>query len=837
MEFAQLYYTSCERGLSGFAGFQFNAVTPGLEPRVLREVEALASYEPPRRVGSRPSAADIAGCPVSLVYSGAPTGVLARVIFVGLDFSQRTGNYFAHALVGGAGPDEFGSMLPIEFWDSPVWAAEPVGVTELPALSAVPPPDPGGPLDRAGLDRFLRHASREQYVPGLLTAADNAVLEGGRPIVIVAPDTMAAARWIAAMSFLLSPAAARRLSFSTYHHRPGYLDVHMIGTVPDSDFEANDLAFRSYVLLDLTAGRMTDVTAHPAAVLLTRAGVGRAAALWAHAGRLAEGDGLAQAYPALVAAAMLEGAEVTAADLDALAGWLPTRAGRLDPARRGDLVRRFLDDPACRAEHWRAVSAVARLQPDVRLTASIEELAVTRELGLIAEAGPDYVSTGVPVTTGRSREFAAHQCARYLNGASVALTMALLDWRSELGIQLPGAALRGCGEHVLGPELIRAPGADTVDALAGDRLLLEGAVAHLASVAGRQPGAIQAVMAAGLADLIKQAAVELPPELRRAALLAEGRLHPERRLQVLSQLLAPSPGPANAEPAHADQREADQREAGSPGTGPADAGPAEPEPMPDDLLAAMWPAGHWTAAEAAEVVGAVGPGPMIAEPLLSWLARAIVDPPRPDDYLTGYEELCRLAAGGPLDERLPADACGRLASFADAVRLLAQAAESAEDARTELAGRLADGYAIQPAPTQDLLRPALASQLDELAGSPFLAALAARYPGDVVAAYLTGARGRLAAVPRDTPAAARLFRCLRTLRDAGDTAVAPGLEPVLRDGLESWSPAELSQLHEHLRRADESAAAVFDGWRQQHPADLLKQGLHRFLGSRSWRRP
>jgi hypothetical protein len=572
---------------------------------------------------------------------------------------------------------------------------------------------------------------------------------------------------------------------------------------------------------------MTDVTAHPAAVLLPGAGVSQAAALWAAASPLTEGDGLAQCYPALVAAAILEGAEVTAADLDALANWLPTQAGRLDPASSGDLVRGFLGHPACQPRHWSALSAVARRQPDVELTARLEESAVTRELGLIAEAGPDYISTAVPVTTGRSREFAARRCAEYLDGASARITLALLDWSTSLGIQLPAEALHGCGEHVLGPELVRAPDEDTVGILAGDRLLLEGALAYLASVVAQQPGAIQAAMAAGLAEVISQAAVELPPELRRAALLAEARLHPERRVVILSELCVPDPRPANAEPTAAE----------SPDTGPPDTEPPAPEPLPPGLLEAMWPAGHWTAVEAAEVVRALGPGQMVAEPLLSWLARAIVEPPCPAGYLAGYRELCRLAAVGPLDERLPADARGQLASFATALQFPAQAAESAEDVRAELAGRLADGYATQPTPTQDLLRPVLASQLDELADSPFLAALAARYPKDVVSAYLKGARGRLAAVPRDALAAARLFRCLCTLQAANDTVVAPHLEPVLRDGLEPWSPAQLSRLHEHLRQTDEGAGAAFDSWRQPHPVELVPRGLQRLLGGRFRRRP
>ena len=107
MGLAQLYYTSCETGLSGFAGFQFNAVTPGLPQDVLRRVESLTPYRPPRWLSARPARADIAACPVNLVYTSTPATILANVVFVGTDFSHRSGNYFAHALVSQAGVDAF----------------------------------------------------------------------------------------------------------------------------------------------------------------------------------------------------------------------------------------------------------------------------------------------------------------------------------------------------------------------------------------------------------------------------------------------------------------------------------------------------------------------------------------------------------------------------------------------------------------------------------------------------------------------------------------------------------------------------------------------------------
>jgi GTPase-associated protein 1, N-terminal domain type 2/GTPase-associated protein 1, C-terminal domain/GTPase-associated protein 1, middle domain len=803
--FAQLYYTSCESGLSGFTGFQFNAVTPGLPPQILREVETLASYQPPRRVGSKPTAADIAACPVSLVYSAEPTTILARVVFVGTDFSGRSGNYFAHALVSEDGPDPFGEVLPIELWDSPLWAAEPIGVTELPALPSIPPPDASGPLGRAAIDRFLRDDGNADHAPILLTAADEAVLGHGRSIVIVDPDTTAAARWIAAMSFLLSPAASRRLSFATYHHRPGYIDVHMIGTVPDSDFEANEMAFRSYVVLDATTGRISDITPHPAALLLARAGADRAAALWSYASQLADGWGLADSYPALVVGALLESSNVTAADLDTLAGWLPAAAGRLDPAWCGDLVTRFLEHPDCQAHHWGPLTAAARRQPDSALIAQLEQRAVDQELQLVAETARDDAGTGVQVDTAEGREFAARRCAEHLDGASAGAAVALLGWSTNLGLQLPAQALRSCGELVLGPELMQAPGGDTLGVLAGDPLLLQGAVAYLSAVAGQQPGAVQAAFVAGLDNLVSQAAITLPPSLREPALLAEAGRFPERRPALLAGLTAPA------------------------------ADVSEPVPLRAGLLEAFWPAGCWTATEALAVTRAVGPGRMLAEPLLAWTIRAIVQPSRDEGYLKAYLDLCRLAQAEGWDDGLPLAAREQLRSVSEAVRLLERAGAAADEPRAAILGRLAAGYAGQPSPVQDILRDALAGQLDVLAGSSCLPALAGQYPEDVVSAYLQTAQRRLAAVPRDAEAAAALYRCLHTLQSGRDGVIAPALEPALRAGLGPWSRAEVDLVREHLGQTDRDAAAAFDSWREPPSSDVLSRRLHRFLG-RSRRR-
>ena len=101
MAFQQLYYTSCEHGLGGYGGYQFTAITPGVPPDVLREVEERTVYEPPHwPTGS--DQGDPEAYPVAFSYGiSEVTGeaIIARAVSAGTDYSGRPGNYFVHALV------------------------------------------------------------------------------------------------------------------------------------------------------------------------------------------------------------------------------------------------------------------------------------------------------------------------------------------------------------------------------------------------------------------------------------------------------------------------------------------------------------------------------------------------------------------------------------------------------------------------------------------------------------------------------------------------------------------------------------------------------------------
>jgi GTPase-associated protein 1, N-terminal domain type 2/GTPase-associated protein 1, C-terminal domain/GTPase-associated protein 1, middle domain len=795
MGFAQLYYTSCETGLSGFAGFQFNAATPGLTPELLRTVESLTAYKPPRWVSPRPAAAEIASCPVNLVYITEPAPILARVVFVGLDFSQRSGNYFAHALVSSERVP-FGEMLPIELWESPMWASEPVSRTELPALPELPPSARGTGLSPVEVDRFARDAGRAEPLAALLTAAEEVILRDGRPIVIVNPDTAVAARWIAAVSYLLPRAVARRLTFATYHHNPGYVDVHMIGTVPDSDFSLTETAFRSYVVLEPDATHLGDVVPGPVAALLVRAGPSRAAALWDKATGLASvaSEALEDWHPALVMAALLGGPEVTIADLDVLAAWLPRQANQVTPDQRAAVLSGFLDDAAFRPRHLAALGALSRLVADPELTARIERKAVTEELRRAGSDPPGEFTTGVPIVTAEGRTFAAAECAKRLAGASVRTSIALLGWSNVLGLELPEEALRRCGEQVLGPQLITAPDDDTVGVVAGARPLAEGVLAYLSSVVAVQQDAVVRVFTMGLDDITERFPGLVPDELQEARLVARAGKHPQDRVPDLRHFLGRRRRWVTA-----------------------------------DLLGRLWPEGHWTVAEARCVADTFEPDQLQSDPVYSWIAQAVLSPPADQGYLARYEELCLILAARKIDRVLPEAASRRLNSFLRTRRLIEQARAGAGKTQAQIIRRLGGSYAGLDRPAQDLSGQALVDLIDQLAGSPYLPMAVETCPAAVISAFLRLAHRRLAATPRDVTAAARLFRSLASLQRNGDQQLAPGLDGTLGEELRLWRRTDLNTLDDTLRQVDTETADRFAGWRQKHLATTLRRSWRRLL--------
>ncbi|MFE1555133.1 GTPase-associated protein 1-related protein [Streptomyces sp. NPDC058734] len=401
--FQQLYYTSCEHGLSGFSGFQFNAVSAGVTAETRLAVEALAGYEPPRSLVESDTPESLERCPVNLCYRPHDrAGLRATVLcvrYVGRDSARRFGNYFAHALHSEDFPAAGGGLLPIELWNSPVWTRTVSPSTEIPTLSGPAP----GPLDVRAVGEFLRGHPHAARLPELLAAAFAALTEHGS-VVVVDHSTERIAHWFAAVSYLLPPPLSRGLSFATYVLRPARSRLHLIGTVPEPplSFAPEDEA--AYTVFDFARGVFPEVPVPALVRLLTRIGVGSARPVWSWTADYAEGtEETPDDWHAPVAAAAVSGGIALApADVHAVIGWL-AGAGHL--GARGAAVatavhreHRDLDDT-----QLTALSAAARAGGDAAVHQEIEGKLYGLRMRAYTSAAEDAVEP-VPITDPQARE-------------------------------------------------------------------------------------------------------------------------------------------------------------------------------------------------------------------------------------------------------------------------------------------------------------------------------------------------------------------------------------------------------------------------------------------------
>jgi GTPase-associated protein 1, N-terminal domain type 2/GTPase-associated protein 1, C-terminal domain/GTPase-associated protein 1, middle domain len=458
MAFQQLYYTSCETGLAGYGGYQFNAVTPGTSPLVMREIEERTVYEPPRWLLADPCLDEPEAYPVALSYAQSEavpgTVIVAHVVFAGNDYSGRPGNYFAHALVTSTPGPDFGPLLPAELWGAELWRGTPVEQKDLPPL---PGPLSRGDVGRPGVQAFLDARGTESLLPELLTAVFRAMTDA-RPVLLASEDANENIWWIAAVSYLLGEHLAPRMSFTTYSHRPGYSRHHLIGVLsealpPDAD--------ASFQLFDLDAGRTPGGGVHPLARLLAGAGVMASEGLWQQATAFASKteEGPDDWLGPVAAAAGLLGERLSASETDTIARWLPEAALRMPP------------------QHVDVVLGVALTQADAALSdeqlLSLLDLArglpspaqVERLEGSLADRAIRHITLGEParpvqLTSQAVTAAARAQVSDLLRTATPPTVLAALEWAAASRALPPDAELQQYGQAGLGlatpePELTR----------------------------------------------------------------------------------------------------------------------------------------------------------------------------------------------------------------------------------------------------------------------------------------------------------------------------------------------------------------------------------------------
>lgn len=579
MAFQQLYYTSCERGVGDYAGFQFNALSSGAGTRVMREVEQLTVYELPSWDSSP------ADAPVNLCHVHDPargSTITANVVYAGTDFSGRTGNYFAHALVTDRPDEDFGGLLPVELWESAVWARAESDSTTLPAIAAAPP---RGSFDRPTVAAFLSTQADARIVLARLLSAIDKVMREGRSLILWTSTSRENAYWIAAVSYLMQAEQAREMSFYTYTRRPAQCRAHVIGTVPGTVTSAAALA-DSFRVFDLTSHTLPDVDVHPLAELLAQVGVLRAAGLWRQAATLADGTERTfdSWYPVASAAAGLLGIELPPSAVDAMAGWLHKVPFRSAHPLAGPHIETVLTVLLDRHEELsddqlRPLLAAARAAGAVGQLQRIEVILVNRAMAQLEHGRAAQAPARLETVEGI--RVAVAGCERLLGPANAAAVMTVLDWAREAGLSLDERLVERCGRVIGG----------ALPALEGDRRVVLVGRAYPAFARGlggylADAGTETAVrLLRGVAgELLDSSDLAANPELREILLVEDvraGQLPPIRALREMIELRS------------------------------------SPEEVLSDpfLLARLWPEGLLTAAEAAELLSLLdaeaGQGPAL----------------------------------------------------------------------------------------------------------------------------------------------------------------------------------------------------------------------------------
>ncbi len=762
MAFQQLYYTSCEHGLAGYGGYQFNAITPGVAPAVLREVEERTVYEPPRWLLAEPEEPEAYPVAFSLGTSEATgTTIATHVVFTGADYSGRPGNYFVHALVTGTPDQDFGPLLPAELWGSGLWRSQPVDGTELPAL---PGPPARGVIDRPGTQAFLDSRDVGEVLPELLTAVGRA-MSGQRPVLLAAHDVTENAWWIAAVSYLLGEHLGRRLTFTTYSHRPHYTRYHLVGVLPG-------MVPPGAELFDLTAGTTPGGGVHPLAALLASTGVMAASGLWQQAAVFASGtehdldDWLA---PVAMAAGVL-GRPLSPGEADAVAGWLPAAAGSM-PAQVADVgLGVVLAQPAdaLTDDRLTGLLGLARRLPAPARAEHLERLLTGRALAHLRAGEP---ATSVPLSS-PAAQIACEQAVELLEVATPATALAVLDWAAGSGLTVTEEALERFGRTRLDPAL---PEPEAPQLLRRYPAVLRGVLERLAA---EPPQVTGALLRGSLGGLLNRDDLAGHPELTELWLIQAVARGAREPLQAFDEI--------------ADVRDGAQR---SPRVDAA-------------LLRLLWPGGC-PADDLTELLGALtdDAGPDV----LDWFGAEIGALAARGTTTVGWLRLAQALSGHPALPLLPEEPTRAVRNAVRILPVLDLAYRSGPQGSVAVFPRLFGEYTGADPDTRRLLEqelPRLLAQAD-----PLDEALRG-CPKEVAAAFCLMLTERLSPLQADAGLARRTFVALAH----PDVLAQPVLTEWLAGAFEQvskWRRREVAALGQAFD-GDGPLATSFQAWRDAH---------------------
>ncbi|MFE1832678.1 GTPase-associated protein 1-related protein [Streptomyces sviceus] len=771
MGLQQMYYTSCERGLTGYAGYQFNAVSDGVSTETLREVEALVAYEPPQSLIYSDDPADLERCPVNLCFVPGgqdETPVAACVRYVGRDPSQRFGNYFAHALshldLTGAG----GTPLPIELWGSPEWASRPVADSRLPELPGPPRP---GPLSPAGVDRFLRGHPYGDRLPQLVSAVLSALAED-RTVLVIDTSSEAVAHWFAAVCYLLPPPVARSLSFATYLSRPERSRLRLVGTVPEIPVGLGPDIQDAFHVFDLVSGRLPELPEHPLAGLLGRVGVPTAQTFWSWTNDYVSGreHDPQDWYAPAVAAAVSGGTSLDDEEVASLVGWLDT-CDHLPPDVLAAVVRDLYRQRQLSADQLTVLSRIARATHDTELVEQIQgELLETEMRRHIAD--DPTAAEPVPIRDPVLRRQATARFGDLLRDCDDQQGVRLLLWASAARLEPEHDTLVRKSA-----EITRALLSRTVTARVDERFrarltrvaaewpeFREGMVLALSDQLHQQPHHFPELLRGLPGELLRENDLEHHPVLREHHLIARAEREPTRTAESLVRVLMMR----------------------------------EPCVLDGELLRKLWPSGRWTHEEALEVVPLLPSSVQVDESAAKWLEAVFARDIRDDDDLVLCLELCALMASRARLAWLPRDTRRCVENALQIAELLARPRASAllQVAETQ--------WPALWQPVAALRRRRFPRALLDCPGTPLEISRVLLAMGDRTALSYLELVCRAAATP--TPESLRNILAVVTAQRSVSTSQREFLDRALETVERQWSPADLDRLAAEVRPLDTGLA-------------------------------
>lgn len=776
MAFQQLYYTSCEHGLGGYGGYQFNAITPGVSPAVLREVEESTVYEPPRWLTAAGSDEPEA-YPVAFSYgTSEATGaaVTAHAVFTGADYSGRPGNYFVHALVTGAPERDFGSLLPAELWGAALWQSAPVAGTELPEL---PGPPPRGVIDRPGVQAFLDARGAEGVLPELLTAVGRA-MAGDQPVLVVGHDATENAWWIAAVSYLMGEHLGLRMTFTTYSHRPGYSRYHFTGTLRDTLPPDVQTGFRRF---DFTAGRTPGGEVHPLAAMLASTGVMATAGLWQQAAAFAAGTekGLDDWFAPVAVAAGLLGRRLSPVEADAVARWLPGAADWISPQLADVALGVALAEPDGTLADDRLIDllGLARRLAALSRAEHLERLLVDRAI--------THIRHGQPATPVRlaspAAQTAGEAAIEILHSAGVRTVLAALSWAAASRVMPPDTELQEYGRTRLDPA---TPERQLAALVSRYPAILRGLLERLA---GEPAEVVQAVLAGPIAARLKRDDLAGFPELAELWLVqsvAAGRIKPLRAFDEIRDIRAG----------------------------------AQRSPLTDaSVLRLLWPGGC-PPDQLAELLGVLDDVP--PEDILDWLAGQVSAVRTRGTTAEGWLGLVRALDDHAALAVLPGPDATAVRETLGVLPLLQRAQLDGPDGDTDVFAELFGAYPAAGADTRRLLERELPALLAR--ARPLGRALRG-CPDDLVAAFCRELQDRLAPTRADINLARRVFIVIGLPDAAAQPLLGEGLMTAFEQ-VRLWSRHDLGTLAESMDK-DAELAQSFRRWRKARRGEWARRLL------------